>query len=223
MSSKRKKKKSPKKKKAVFSKKKAGPKKIANKKVSLDGPSAIPVIFKNRVEFFRNGMALVSGYDEPDDWAVYLVNNSTSSVRAGCSCNNRSCVHLEKISEVHRTYRALDLGLQLDDSLRESIFYKLALPLIENAPVSLHSLKLKEGIGSEGDSSLDLNYAEIQDSTGVVLLTYLSDNNDFLRFAERFCLPTEHRDSHRGAVLQELARQTLTENEQVLQIERYCF
>ena len=189
-----------------------------NSKISLKHMPAA-----DRLEFHRNGLALMPGADDPSPGVAYLTaEKGRDKLQRYCTCElsrRKTCGH---ILEIVKCFRAIggfgtleDLNLQLAGSL----WFRLAEVLTASANIPLHRVRWGRAAapGDPGDGGGNKALALFSDKNEL-LLQYFSAGVDHGRLMERVGvgLDVEGGIPDRSAVIRSIAMITLTPNERML-------
>jgi len=169
----------------------------------------------NQVEFHRHGLALVPDpSDRKPGVTFFLKGNGNQPDLRICSCSTsrrETCPHILKLVKLYRALQKEFEGRSAQDAFRSSIWYRLATILADGGQETTISVRL-QFVDMESGRAL-----RVLGSDGQEMLSYLSKLPDAIRFLERLGqVPKENAVPHRGALLEELARMTLSEAEYIM-------
>ena len=169
----------------------------------------------HQIEFHRHGFALVPDpADRMPGVAFFLKGDTMYEEHRFCSCSiskKRTCSHLLKLLNLQKAFQKQLNGRTPEEDFRSSIWHRLARVLADGCRETAESVRI-HFVGDKPERSL-----KIFSSDGEEMLHYLSQGSDALRFIERFGhLPEEDSVPHRGALLEELAVMTLSNNERTM-------
>jgi len=195
-------------------KKKTGPRPVLNNTNHQpnDDPSEIDL---NQVEFHRHGLALVPDPSDKRPGVAYFLKGSPreSDIRL-CSCSiakKQTCPHVLKLVKLYRAFQKKHEGKSSQEVFRSSLWYRLATILADKCQETLKSIR-PQFVDSESGKSL-----RVVGSDGQEILSYLSKAPDATRFLERLGhSPEANSVPHRAALLEALARMTLSDEERVM-------
>jgi superfamily II DNA or RNA helicase len=184
-----------------------------SEKNNQDGnPSASDL---NQVEFHRHGLALVPDpADRKPGVTFFLKGNGNEPDLRICSCSiskRETCSHILKLVKLYRALQKEFEGRSPQDTFRSSIWYRMGTILADGCRETMGSVHL-QFVNLESGRTL-----RVLGSDGKEMLFYLSKSSDAIRFLERLGqVPKENAVPHRGALLEELARMTLSHAEHIM-------
>jgi len=169
----------------------------------------------NRLEFHRYGFALVPDpFDTRPGVAYLLKGEGRNPDQRFCSCSTskkRTCPHILALSGLYRDLHKKLKGRTPDDDFRSSPWFRLARVLADGCKETSHSVKI------QSVAQTSMGFLIVLNSDGNEMLRYLSQGPDSSRFIERFGgIPEEDTVPNRSALLDKLARMTLSDNERVM-------
>ena len=167
----------------------------------------------HQVEFHRHGMALVPDPADRRPGTAFLLKASPGETETRfCSCSKRrTCPHILKLAGLYKTFGETLAGRTPHEAFRSSIWYHMAAILADGSRDTVQSCTL-QSVGQEGKRFLRLLGPD-----GKEMLRYLSQGPDALRLAERFGrISGRNAVPHRGALLEKLARLTLSNDERYM-------
>jgi superfamily II DNA or RNA helicase len=169
----------------------------------------------NQVEFHRHGLALVPDpADRKPGVTFFLKGNDKEPDLRMCSCSTskrETCPHILKLVKLYRALQKEFGGRSPQDAFRSSIWYRMATILADRCQETTGSVRL-QFVDLESKRAL-----RVLGSDGKEMLSYLSKFSDAIRFLERLGqVPKENAVPHRGALLEELARMTLSHAEHIM-------
>jgi len=169
----------------------------------------------HQVEFHRHGMVLAPDpRDNRPGIAFFLKTGSGKPETRFCSCSTsrkRTCPHILKLSGLYKTFLENSGGHPPQEAFRASIWHRIAAILADGSHDTVQSCTLRP-VHQGGKKLLVLLGPE-----GKEVLRYFSQGPDALRFAERFGqISDENTVPHRGALLEKLAKFTLSDDERYM-------
>ncbi|MDI6764592.1 MAG: hypothetical protein QME83_16430 [Thermodesulfobacteriota bacterium] len=169
----------------------------------------------NQVEFHRHGLALVPDpADRKPGVTFFLKGNGNEPDLRICSCSTsrrETCPHILKLVKLYRALQQEYGGRSPQDAFRLSIWYRMATILANGCQETTGSVRL-QFLDLESKRAL-----RVLGSDGKEMLSYLSKFSDAIRFLERLGqVPKENAVPHRGALLEDLARMTLSHAEHIM-------
>ncbi len=173
------------------------------------------VAWLHQVEFHRHGLALVPDpSDRQPGVAYFLKGNSRDPDLRICSCSiakKQTCPHILKLVELYKALQKKYDGKSPYEVFRSSLWYRLATILADKGRETLKSIHLQL---VELESATNLR---VVGSNSQEILFYLSKTPDAIRFLERLGqVPEGNSVPHRAALMEELARMTLSDEERVM-------
>lgn len=169
---------------------------------------------RNRIEFHRQGIALVPDESERRPGVAYLIKgNKRGLSQRYCSCSlsaKKTCAHLLKLTEEYQeVIHRLD-GRSPDEAFRTAPWYQWAQLLGRDGREAVESVKLQR---IEKGSSRIIRILSSKDQP---LALYLSQGPDAGRLLERLGQVPVNAVPNRAALIKKLAELTTTENEQAM-------
>jgi len=169
----------------------------------------------NQVEFHRHGLALVPDpSDKKPGITFFLKGNGNQPDLRMCSCSNarrETCSHVLKLVKLYKALQKEFGGQSPQDAFRSSLWNRMATIMADGCHETTGSIRL-QFVGRESKRTL-----RVLGSDGKEMLSYLSKLSDGIRFIERLGqVPKENTVPHRGALLEELARMTLSDAEHIM-------
>lgn len=178
----------------------------------VHNPSATDL---NQVEFHRHGLALVPDpEDKKPGVAFFLKGNGKEPDLRICSCSiakRKTCPHILKLVGLYGTLLKEYRERPPQEVFRSSIWYRLATIMADKchettASVRLQFVNLRSG-----------RILRVVGSDRQEMLSYLSHASDAIRFLERLGqVPEKNTVPHRGALLEDLALFTLSNDEKIM-------
>ncbi len=194
-------------------------------KLRGDGPVALPEtmeVYRGRVEWHRNGIALLpEGGDNEPGVVYYAEKTGTSIGHRFCTCavsNRKTCRHLLTFRTFFRQVGGSKWLERQAAEFKQSTWHALARILADGENVTPESLRmqmLKRTAGSEEDGPGGSPLIQALGADGEERLAYHSQGADQLRFLDRFGMAPG--ETGRGEVLKRLALLTLTEAERFME------
>jgi SNF2 family DNA or RNA helicase len=171
---------------------------------------------RNRMEFHRHGLALLSDPDDAQPGVAYQIGDSRTphSVRH-CTCRQfrrKTCPHILALAAMEKAFGQHKSLNELFEGFQSGLWHGLAVILAEDSRSSLDTIHVKQDASPPDQPVLIFNNA------GNLMLSVSNNGNPLDRFLERIGKrKDDHQPAHRAAVLEHLARYTLTENERIMQ------
>ncbi|MCF8081345.1 MAG: DEAD/DEAH box helicase [Desulfobacterales bacterium] len=186
-------------------------------KVRSNSKQAVTWNELENLEFHRHGFALMPDGKEHFPAVAFTVKAETK--RTGyrfCSCRtsaSQTCVHLKKLSQLSKALENGEAGVAGPEVFRDSFWYRFAVAMAESSRHRLDAVRLR-GRGENGTSGEIRAYRD----AGELIMSYLSEGPDRLRFVDR-CTLSSDADTvpTRADVLHRLALLTLTDDERMMQ------
>ncbi|RPJ04875.1 MAG: hypothetical protein EHM36_09180, partial [Deltaproteobacteria bacterium] len=174
----------------------------------------------NRVEFHRHGLALVPDPSDRRPGVAYFLKGSRQEPEIrDCSCSTakrQTCPHILDLVKVYKAFQKKYEGRPLHEVFRSSLWYRLATVLADKCQETPKSVRL-QFVGAGSDRSL-----RVVGSDGQEILSYFSQAPDAARLLERLGqAPKNDSVPHRAALLEELARLTLSNEEHLMAASGY--
>ena len=167
-----------------------------------------------RIEFHRNAVALMPEPNDSRPGVAFLLQGRVEESYCTCSIKNTAtCPHLKTLFGVSGTRQPGRKKKLFEDRLKESLWYDLACVLAEGSTFGPESVSIKF-YEADGQKALG-----ISGKNGETVLSYLSDESDQYRFADRMGAFSSRNGStvpDRAEVLQRLKLMTLSDTERVL-------
>lgn len=167
----------------------------------------------SRIEFHRQGLALVPDESERRPGAAYLIKaNKREPSRRLCSCSlstSKTCDHLLKLAEEYKSLVSFFGGKTPDEVFRLSAWYQWATLLARESRQSVKSVKLQ--FIEQGPSRI----IRILGSKDQEMAYYLSPGPDAGRLIERLGQVPANAVPNRAALIEKLDELTVTDNERV--------
>ncbi|MFH0725485.1 MAG: DEAD/DEAH box helicase [Pseudomonadota bacterium] len=171
---------------------------------------------RNRMEFHRNGLALLPDPDDSHPGVAYQIGDSRTphSVRH-CTCRQfrrNTCPHILALAAMERELGPQNGLNDLFERFQSGMWHSLAVILAEDSRTSLDAIHIRRGNPPSEPP------VRIVDNTGEWMLCLSKDGKPLDRFLERIGKQTkDHQPVHRAVILEHLARYTLTDNERIMQ------
>ncbi|MBI4764987.1 MAG: hypothetical protein HY787_10325 [Deltaproteobacteria bacterium] len=166
---------------------------------------------QSRIEFHRQGLALVPDESERRPGVAYLIKaNKRDPSRRLCSCSlsaRKTCNHLLKLAEEYKALVSFLGGKIPDEVFRLSTWYQLATLLARESKEKVKSVKLQ--FIEKGASRI----IRILGSKDQDMAFYLSPGPDAGRLIERLGQVPANAVPNRAAIIEKLAELTVTDNE----------
>lgn len=175
----------------------------------------LPDSVRQRVEFHRHALALLPPHDDNKPGVAFQVGDSrsTGSTRH-CTCamaKRKTCPHMLEITRVEKACKPVKNRNDILEQFQAGIWHNLAVILMEGSRVSLNSIRLKQVTQPAG------RRVHVYNSAGDIIFSYASDGQPLDRFLERCEKQTDFDQiGHRGTILSQLVRLTLSENERIM-------
>lgn len=168
----------------------------------------------SRVEYHRNAVALMPGPEDKRPGVAFLLKGAVEESHCTCSKRRtRTCPHLKMLFGTSKIQLTAGKPKAFQDRFKQSLWHDLARILAEGPPIEVNSLSF--GFFEKNGQK---NFC-VADRKGETLITYLSDEGDQHRFAERvgaFPSKADSKVPDRATVLQRLKLWTLSDTERVL-------
>jgi len=167
-----------------------------------------------RMEFHRNAVALMPESNDSRPGVAFILQGRVEE--SYCTCSKKratTCPHLKTLFGTFRTRQPGKKKTLFEDRFKKSLWYDLARVLAKGCQYSPESLSIKF-YETKGQKALQLTA-----KSGETILSYLSDESDQYRFADRvgaFSSGNGNNVPGRAEVLQRLRRMTLSDTERVL-------
>lgn len=175
----------------------------------------LPDSVRERVEFHRHALALLPPHGDKKPGVVFQVGDSrsTGSTRH-CTCamaRRKTCPHMLEITQVEKACKPVKNRNEILEKFQAGIWHNLAGILMEGSRASLNSIRLKQVKQPAG------RRVHVYNSAGDAIFTYASDGQPLDRFLERCGKQVDlEQIGHRGTILSQLGRLTLSENERIM-------
>lgn len=174
----------------------------------------------HQVEFHRYGLALVPDpTDRRPGVAYFLKGTSRGPDLRICSCSiakKKTCPHILKLVGLYKALQKKYKGKSPYEAFRSSLWYHLVTILADESHETLKSIQV-QFLDFGNRPSL-----RVLGSDGQEILSYFSKSSDATRLLERVGqVPEVNSVPHRAALLEELARMTLSDNERGMEESGY--
>ncbi|MEW6187871.1 MAG: DEAD/DEAH box helicase [Thermodesulfobacteriota bacterium] len=173
----------------------------------------------SRIEFHRQGLALVPDESERRPGTAYLIKaNKREPSKRFCSCSlsaRKTCAHLLKLAEEYKALVSLLGGKTPDEVFRLSPWYQWATLLARGTRESVKSVKLQ--FIEQGPSRI----IRILGAKDQEMAFYLSSGPDADLLIERLGQVPAHGVPSRAALIEKLAELTVTDNERFFNQKGY--
>lgn len=184
------------------------------KKNSQDSDSSATGLHQG--EFHRQGLALVPDLADRKPGVTFFLKGSNSQpdlMICSCSVSKReTCPHILKIVKLYRAFLKEYGGQVPQEVFRSSLWYRLATIMAKECREKPESVRF------QFISRVSGRILRVTGSHGEELIEYLSESSEVSRFLERMGqVPKENVVPHRGALLEELARMTLSDAERFME------
>jgi superfamily II DNA or RNA helicase len=182
-----------------------------------ENQNILETILRERVEFSRNGMALLPDRGDKRPGIAYWVSGDRFTVaQRFCSCSKsskRSCPHMRELSAAHARLQKDTGEGPFREAFRTSPWHLIANVLGDVHPETPQSVRVR----FVSRSSQKKRVVRVSGSHGGELLAYLSEGPDLHRFLER-CTAFSSEDSvpNRAAILDRLTLLSLTPQERAM-------
>jgi len=167
-----------------------------------------------RMEFHRNGLALLPAPSDPKPGAAFLYDGGPRAVQQRfCTCGTQeavSCPHTKDLAKAGKALRDAFGGQGPDGAFHESPWFKLGAFLGEGSPDTPESVRFQV---QEGESAV----IRVSGRRDAPLVTYFPEGGEGLRFMDRCGRGRPAAGSlSRGEVIDRLRLLTMTETERLL-------
>lgn len=168
---------------------------------------------RERIEFHRNGLALLPSPEDPNPGVAFLIDQGTAlRPLRHCTCalsRKKTCPHMVALS--HLENELLRGGVSMAEDFQTGLWHALAALLSEGDRAALEGVSLKQ------EKLQKKARIRAQNAAGEALFFYTAQGPVLDRFLSRFGRQVgEEPGSHRAAVLSKLARYTLSDNERIM-------
>ena len=190
---------------------KNGAKKTPQKKRSVQKPADD----LERIEFHRNGMALMPELDDAEPGVAFLVRTSEPEVfQQYCTCktvDTETCPHIQHLKKAAKRNPEIADPNTSSECLKSTVWQDFA------SIMAAGTRETPKTVGFRfADPSADC-VVSVYDEKEMEMLVYYSRGKDCVRFLER-CVDfsCDNIETHRGKALEMLTMMTLTPDEKTL-------